>query len=113
VLSVVVLSTVAVVAVPVLVARVADSLPVSVVLVTLPLAVMGVVGRLRLVAGRLVRLGLLTDSRLRGRRDAAAARPFSGVDCGWRKRKGWSRGRAGMWAVPWPERWHPSVRIPR
>jgi hypothetical protein len=54
VLPVVVLSTVAVVAVPVLVARVPDSLAVSVVLVTLPVAVMGVVGLLRLVAGWLV-----------------------------------------------------------
>jgi hypothetical protein len=54
VLPVVVLSAVAVVAVPVLVARVPDSLAVSVVLVTLPVAVMGVVGLLRLVAGWLV-----------------------------------------------------------
>jgi hypothetical protein len=54
VLSIVVLFTVTVVAVPVLVARVPDSLAVSVVLVAPPVAVMGVVGLLRLVAGWLV-----------------------------------------------------------
>jgi hypothetical protein len=112
VLPVVVLAAVAVVAVPVLVARVADTLPVSVVLVTVPVAVMGVSLLLRLVAGWPVGLGLLTDSRLPGRGNAAAAGPFSGVDCGWRERKGWSRGRAGRWAVAWPQRWHPSARIP-
>jgi hypothetical protein len=110
---VVVLAAFVLAAVAALVARVPDSLPVSVVLVTLPVAVVGVVGLLRLVAGWPVRLGLLTDSRLRGCRDAATARPFSGVDCGWRERKRWSCGRAGMWAVARPQRRHPSARIPR
>src|SRR4029453_15493593 len=113
VLPVVVLAAVAVVAVPVLVARGADTLPVSGGPGPGPWAGVGGVGLLlRLVAWWPVGLGLLTDSRLRGRGNAAAAEPFSGVDCGWRERKGWSRGRAGRWAVAWPQRWHPSARIP-
>jgi hypothetical protein len=54
VLAVVVLAAFVLAAVAALVARVPDSLPISVVLVTLPVAVMGVVGLLRLVAGWLV-----------------------------------------------------------